>query len=79
MIDVQRAHTRAALDNMLGSELEVLLVRPAKSGGGKFIAKTRKYFNIILPAESSQVGKLGRAKVTGNTGMNLIASNKPTV
>ena len=79
VIDVQRAHTRAALDNMLGSELEVLLVRPAKSGGGKFIAKTRKYFNIILPAESSQVGKLGRAKVTGNTGMNLIASNKPTV
>ena len=76
VIDLQRAHTRAALDRMLGSEVEVLVVRPAKSGGGKFLAKTRRYFNIILPAESSQVGKLGRATVTGNTGMNFICDNK---
>jgi len=76
VIDLQRAHTRAALDRLQGAEVEAMVLKPAKSGGGKFLARTRGHFNVILPGNSSMVGKVVRVTVTGNTGMNLI-SDKP--
>ncbi|HUU27626.1 MAG TPA: tRNA (N6-isopentenyl adenosine(37)-C2)-methylthiotransferase MiaB [archaeon] len=72
VIELQRAHTRAALDRLSGRGMEVLLTAPAKSGQGKFLGKTRTHFNMILPASESLLGRIVRARVTGNTGMSLL-------
>ncbi|MEA2063964.1 MAG: hypothetical protein U9P14_09730, partial [Gemmatimonadota bacterium] len=71
-------HTRAALEGRLGDKVEVLVSGPAKSGKGKFTARTPWHFNIILPADAPQAGVLGTARVTGHTGMTLI-SDEPAV
>jgi tRNA-2-methylthio-N6-dimethylallyladenosine synthase len=76
VIDLQLVHTRAALDSMLGREIEVMVIKPAKSGEGKFMGRTRRHFSIFLPAENSQKGMMGKATVTANTGMNLLAEDK---
>jgi len=72
VINIQRMHTRTALNSLQGREMEVLLTIPAKSGDGKFTGKTRTHFNIIVPADRSLLGKIMRVRVTGNTGMNLL-------
>ena len=72
VIKIQREHTREALDKMQGRKLEVLITARAKSGDGKYVGKTRTHFNIILPADDSRMGKILKARVTGNTGMNLL-------
>jgi tRNA-2-methylthio-N6-dimethylallyladenosine synthase len=73
VIRVQRVHTRAALERLQGRELEVLVSAPAKSGNGMFLGRTRTHFSAFLPAEESLVGKIVRARVTGSTGMGLLA------
>ncbi|MBN2288542.1 MAG: tRNA (N6-isopentenyl adenosine(37)-C2)-methylthiotransferase MiaB [Candidatus Glassbacteria bacterium] len=73
VIDLQLAHTRAALDSMVGAEVEAMVVKPARSGQGKYLARTRGHFSVILPAESSQVGRVVRTVVTAHTGMSLVA------
>ena len=72
VIELQLTHTRQALNKLRGKSMEVLLVARAKSGQGKLQGKTRTHFNIFLPAEDSYLGKIVPARVTGNTGMNLL-------
>ncbi len=78
VIELQRTHTRQALQKMSGQSLEVLLVARAKSGDGKLRGKTRSHFNIFLPADESYLGKIVPARVTGNTGMNLLGELQET-
>jgi len=72
VIELQRTHTRQALHKHTGKRMEVLLVAPAKSGQGRFQGKTRSHFSIFLPADESYLGKIVSARVSGNTGMNLL-------
>jgi len=72
VIELQRTHTRQALNELRGKSMEVLPVARAKSGQGKLQGKTRTHFSIFLPAEDSYLGKIVPARVTGNTGMNLV-------
>jgi len=72
VIELQRSHTRQALQKMSGQSMEVLLVARAKRGDGKLRGKTRSHFNIFLPADESYLGKIVPATVTGDTGMNLL-------
>jgi len=72
VIELQRSHTRQALQKMNGQSMEVLLVARAKRGDGKLRGKTRSHFNIFLPADESYLGKIVPATVTGDTGMNLL-------
>lgn len=71
VIALQLENTRAALTVMQGQELDVIPVKAAKSGGGKYQARTRTHFNLFLDASDEHIGKMLRARVTGNTGMNL--------
>lgn len=71
VINLQRDHTRTALDNMLGLEIDVLPVSPARSGKNTWLAKTRTHFNMFLGCDISRQGQLIRARVTGSTGMGL--------
>ena len=72
MLSLQRSHTRQALRAMNNRDMETLLVARAKSRDGKLQGKTRTHFNIFLPADESYLGKIVPARITGDTGMNLL-------
>ncbi|OGG01656.1 MAG: tRNA (N6-isopentenyl adenosine(37)-C2)-methylthiotransferase MiaB [Candidatus Glassbacteria bacterium RIFCSPLOWO2_12_FULL_58_11] len=72
VIQLQRSHTRQALHSLRGRVLEALPVQKAKSGEGILQGKTRSNFNIFLSAGESCLGRVVRARVSGNTGMNLL-------
>ncbi len=71
VIALQLSHTRSALDAMEGSVVDAIPVKEARSGDGKFQARTRSHFNVFLNADKSSVGQLLKVRITGNTGMNL--------
>ncbi|MBW7998287.1 MAG: tRNA (N6-isopentenyl adenosine(37)-C2)-methylthiotransferase MiaB [Candidatus Glassbacteria bacterium] len=72
VIDLQLEHTRQALDAMAGRVVDAIPVKVAKTGEGKMQARTRTHFNLFLKAAEDEIGHILPARITGNTGMNLV-------
>ena len=72
VIRLQLAQTRSALGRLTGKTLEVLPVKKAKSADGRLQARTRTHFNIFVTGDDPSIGRMAKARVTGNTGMNLL-------
>jgi len=72
VIQLQRSQTRATLDRLTGQVFEVLPIKEAKTGRGRLQGRTRTHFDIFITAPVSAIGRVAKARITGNTGMNLL-------
>lgn len=73
VIEIQRGHTREALDRLDGKVIEVLIAKPARHGEEMYSARTALHFDAFLTADQSMIGAFRKARITGNTGMQLFA------
>ncbi len=76
VLALQLKHTRRALEALAARELEVLFQAPDRNGKG-LLGKTRTHFTLVAPAGPEWLGKIGRVRVTGNTGMTLLGEIAP--
>jgi tRNA-2-methylthio-N6-dimethylallyladenosine synthase len=77
VIALQLEHTRHSLDRLEGRILDAIPVKEAKSGDGKYQARTRTHFNLFMDAGEADIGRMFMARVTGHTGMNLVGEKVP--
>jgi tRNA-2-methylthio-N6-dimethylallyladenosine synthase len=68
LVEAVRASARAQNLTMLGRKCEVLVEREARRGGDLLQARTRDFRTVLVPGDSSMIGRYLTVELTGTTG-----------
>ncbi|MGH7678582.1 MAG: tRNA (N6-isopentenyl adenosine(37)-C2)-methylthiotransferase MiaB [Gemmatimonadaceae bacterium] len=68
LVETVRAGARAQNLRLLGRTYEVLVEKEARRGGELLQARTRDFRTVIMPGDTSMIGKYFTVELTGTTG-----------
>lgn len=72
LLEIIDANLRKRLENMVGTEVEILVEGPSKTNPDRMSGRTRQNFIVVFPGEDRHRGQLLRLRVERSLGFSLL-------